>query len=63
MMNDFSGEHFQEELREELVPEKKDTNDEHFNSVLDFMEVILHKSFGMFDKMIEVLQNYNSSKD
>ena len=72
MMNDFSVEYFQEELREELednafnsekVLEKKDASDERFKSILDFMEIILHKSFGMFDKMMEVLQNFNSSQD
>ena len=72
MVNDFSVEHFQEELREELednvlnskrIPEKKDPSDERFKSILDFMELVLHKSFGMFDKMMEVLQNFNSSQD
>ena len=72
MMNDFSVEYFQEELREELednafnsekVLEEKDASDERFKSILDFMEIILHKSFGMFDKMMEVLQNFNSSQD
>ena len=72
MMNDFSVEYFQVELREELednafnsekVLEEKDASDERFKSILDFMEIILHKSFGMFDKMMEVLQNFNSSQD
>ena len=72
MVNDFSVEHFQEELREELednvlnskrIPEKKDPSDERFKSILAFMELVLHKSFGMFDKMMEVLQNFNSSQD
>ena len=72
MMNDFSVEYFQEELREELednafnsekVLEEKDASDERFKSILDFMEIILHKSFGMFDKMMEVLKNFNSSQD
>ena len=76
MMNDFSvldfqgqlQDQFQEQLEEDEVDsrevsEKKNANDERFNSVLNFMELILEKSHGMFEKMMEVLKNFNTSRD
>ena len=67
-MNDFSVPYSQYQFLEELENEPSDSrriskdqtraSDEHFNSVLDFMEIILEKSYGMFDKMLEVLKNF-----
>jgi len=67
-MNDFSVPYSQDLFLEELENEPSDSrriskdqtsaSDERFNSVLDFMEIILEKSYGMFDKMLEVLKNF-----
>ena len=67
-MNDFSVPYFQDQFLEELENEASDSRriskgqtsvrDQRFNSVLDFMEIILEKSYGMFDKMLEVLKNF-----
>ena len=68
-MNDFSVPDFQDQFLEELENEAFDSrrisedqtsvSDERFNSVLNFMEIILEKSYGMFDKMMEVLKNFS----
>ena len=68
MMNDFSVPYSQDQFLEELENEASDSRriskgqtsvrDQRFNSVLDFMEIILEKSYGMFDKMLEVLKNF-----
>ena len=68
-MNDFSVPDFQDQFLEELENEASDSrrisksqtsvSDERFNSVLNFMEIILEKSYGMFDKMMEVLKNFS----
>ena len=67
-MNDFSALYSHDQFLEERENEASDSrriskdqtraSDEHFNSVLDFMEIILEKSYGMFDKMLEVLKNF-----
>lgn len=67
-MNDFSVPYSQDQFLEELENEASDSRriskgqtsvrDQRFNSVLDFMEIILEKSYGMFDKMLEVLKNF-----
>ena len=67
-MNDFSVPDFQEHLEKDEVDSrevsvKKNASDERFNSVLNFMEIILEKSHGMFEKMMEVLKNFNTSRD
>ena len=64
-MNDFSVPYSQDQFLEELENEASDSRriskgqtsvrDQRFNSVLDFMEIILEKSYGMFDKMLERL--------
>ena len=76
MMNDFSVPYFQGQLQDQFqeqleedevdlreVSEKNNASDERFNSVLNFMELILEKSHGMFEQMMEVLKNFNSSRD
>ena len=67
-MNDFSVPDFQEQLEKDEVDSrevsvKKNASDERFNSVLNFMEIILEKSHGMFEKMMEVLKNFHTSRD
>ena len=67
-MNDFSVPYSQDQFLEELENEASDSRriskgqtsvrDQRFNSVLDFMEIILEKAYGMFDKMLEVLKNF-----
>ena len=67
-MNDFSVPYSQDRFLEQLESEASDSrriskgktsvSDERFNSVLDFMEIILEKSYGMFDKMLEILNNF-----
>ena len=68
-MNDFSVVDFQDELQEELEVDffdsrkvsegKNGDSDERFDSVLNFMKIILEKSYGMFDKMMDVLENFH----
>ena len=72
-MNDFSVADFQDEFQEELevdffdsrkVSESKNgDSDERFDSVLNFMQIILEKSYGMFDKMMDVLENFHHARN
>ena len=69
-MNDFfvdDFEEFEEELEETFADGALDSrglsstsikDNENFQSVLDLMKIILEKSYGMFDKMMDVLQNF-----
>ena len=72
-MNDFSVVDFQDELQEELEVDffdsrkvsegKNGDSDERFDSVLNFMKIILEKSYGMFDKMMDVLENFHHARN
>ena len=75
MLNDFSIQNFEnefeEEIREELeeFPEElhnsrrfsssDNANSEKFTSVLDLFSVMIERSYGMFDKMMDVLKNFS----
>ena len=69
-MNDFSIQDFENEIEEIEIEEIEDDfeeiedfsreeNNQKFNSVLDFFSVMIEKSYGMFDKMMDVLKNFN----
>ena len=72
-MNDFSVADFQDEFQEELEVDffdsrkvsegKNGDSDERFDSVLNFMKIILEKSYGMFDKMMDVLENFHYARN
>ena len=68
MMNDFSVPYSQDQFLQELENEASDSRRiskgqnsvsyERFSSVLDFMAIMLEKSYGMFDKMLEVIKSF-----